>query len=307
MLEKTIPRIKRSIRKRIIEKRRAVSPVLATIIIFGLIITGVMITFIQVVPYIEEAQSEQTVSTVTNGLLNLDSAIKDLISESGNPGGIRTILFNKPAGTLYYQPDFFSVSLFLQDQDDNPLHSIIDFQDTGALDWIYNSPRAILPRGAYRYLTGPNQFTNREPAFITGVFSTTDNHDLTNLTLSHQDDRKHHITLNYRISVYLTLTTEPTPEIRFQVFQISLATDFESIHSQYKRITVNVNQNISIPYTVPLGLGVTRIDLKLAEDYYETADTTSTLWSTREIDGSYQLSDFDIIVQLIRYEINLET
>jgi len=69
------------------KKNRGVSPVLATIIIFGLIITGVMVTFIQVVPYIEQAQSEQTISSVKNGFVDLDNTIKSLISESGNPGG----------------------------------------------------------------------------------------------------------------------------------------------------------------------------------------------------------------------------
>ncbi len=301
-----ITRLKRSISQRTRKKRRGVSPVLATVIIFGLIITGVMVTFIQVVPYIEQAQSEQAISTVTNNLINLDTAVKDLISESGNPGGIRTLLFNKPAGTLNYYPEFFYVSMYLQDQNGNPLYTVIDFQEIGTLDWVYSSPRAVLPRGTYRYLTGPDQFTAREPAFITGIFATTENQDLTNLTLSHQTDRKHHISLNYRTAVYLTISTQPTPEIRFQVFLISISTDFESIHSQYKRITVHVNQNVSIPYTVPLEASVSKLDLVI-EHTYEMGTSSTSLWSTSTINGLNQLNYFDIVVQLLKYEINLET
>ena len=229
-----------------------------------------------------------------------------MISESGNPGGIRTLLFNKPAGTLNYYPDFFHVSMYLQDQNDNPLYTVIDFQEIGTLDWVYSSPRAVLPRGTNRYLTGPDQFTAREPAFITGIFATTENQDLTNLTLSHQNDRKHHISLNYRTAVYLTISTQPTPEIRFQVFLISISTDFESIHSQYKRITVHVKQNVSIPYTVPLEASVSKLDLVI-EHTYEMGTSSTSLWSTSTINGLNQLNYFDIVVQLLKYEINLET
>ncbi|MHA1237093.1 MAG: hypothetical protein ACTSQ9_05475 [Candidatus Hodarchaeales archaeon] len=59
------------------KKKRGVSPVLATVIIFGLIITGVMVTFIQVIPYIEQAQSEQTISSVRNSFIELDNTLED--------------------------------------------------------------------------------------------------------------------------------------------------------------------------------------------------------------------------------------
>jgi hypothetical protein len=300
-----IARLKHSVYQGKNKRRRGVSPVLATVIIFGLIITGVMVTFIQVIPYIEQAQSEQVISTVSNNLKNLDATIKTLITESGNPGGIRSIYFSKPAGKLSYISDYSYISLYLEDQGESLLDSIIDSQEFGALDWIYDSPRAVLPRGTSQYLTGPDPFTAREPGFITGIFSSTDNHDITNLTLSHQDDRKHHITLNYRISVYLTISTQPTPEIRFQVFLMSLSANFDDIHSQYKQMTVHVSQNVSVPYLVPVEPSVTAIDLNL--DHIDSTGTTTTpLWSTDSISGLSQISYFNIVVQILRYEINLE-
>ena len=208
------------------KKTRGVSPVLATIIIFGLIITGVMVTFIQVVPYIEQAQSEQTISSVKNGFVDLDNTIKSLISESGDPGGFRTVLFTKPAGTLDFNPNEFTISLSLYDQDSNSVYDFFDEQEIGILDWVYSSPRAVLPRGTSKYLTGPDPYKNRDQTVLTGMFSNTEYKELTNLTLSHQSDRKHHITLNYRMAVYLTLETQPVPEIRFQIFLVSLSADF---------------------------------------------------------------------------------
>ena len=287
-------------------KKRGVSPVLATIIIFGLIITGVMVTFIQVVPYIEQAQSEQTISSVTNSFTDLDNTIKSLISESGNPGGFRTVLFTKPAGTLEFNPDQFITSLSLYDQDSSSVYDFILDQEIGILDWTYSSPRAVLPRGTSKYLTGPDPYKDRDQTFLTGIFGNTEYKELTNLTLSHGSDRKHHITLNYRLAVYLTFETQPVPEIRFQVFLVSLTTDFTSIHSQYKQINVHVSQNISAPHTLSLDSSVSKLDLTFSNTY--SSGTTSTvLWSTESISGLTQVNYFNIVVQLLKYDINLTT
>ena len=285
-------------------RKRGVSPVLATVIIFGLIITGVMVTFIQVVPYIEQAQSEQIISSISNTFKDLDETIKTLISESGNPGGFRTILITKPAGTIDFDPERYFISLYLEDQVENPVYTIIDFEEMGVLDWVYKSPRSVIPRGTMKYLTGPDQYKLRAHAFITGVFATEENLDITNLTLSHQADRKHHISLDYRLSVYLTITTQPVPEIRIQVFLISVNAEFDAIHSQYESITVSVNQNISAPYTIPVDPSVSSLDLVL-ENAFLTGTSTHSLWSTKSISGLNQVNYFDIVVQLLRYDVNL--
>ncbi|MHA2345353.1 MAG: hypothetical protein ACXACP_01405 [Candidatus Hodarchaeales archaeon] len=288
------------------KRRRGVSPVLATVIIFGLIITGVMVTFIQVVPYIEQAQSEQTISSITNSFKDLDETIKTLISESGNPGGFRTLLITKPAGTIDFDPDRYFISLYLEDQSESPVYTLIDFEEMGVLDWTYNSPRTVIPRGTMKYLTGPDQYKVRPQAFITGVFATEENLDITNLTLSHQADRKHHVILDYRISIYLTITTQPIPEIRIQVFLISMNTDFPPIHSQYKQITVSVNQNITIPYNIPIDQSVSSLDLIL-ESTYSAGTSSNSLWSTSSITGLNQINYFDIVVQVLKYDVSLSS
>ncbi|MHA2154656.1 MAG: hypothetical protein ACXABU_04900 [Candidatus Hodarchaeales archaeon] len=306
MLETLIYRLRSEKQRRWRLRRRAVSPVLATVIIFGLIITGVMVTFIQVVPFIEQAQSEQTISSVKNSFIDLDETIESLISESGNPGGFRTLLFTKPAGTLEFKPNEYYISLYLEDQNEDLVHTIIEFQEIGIIDWVYSSPRPVLPRGTSKYLTGPDPYKTRDHAFLTGMFASSDNQDLTNLTLSHQSDRKHHIMLDYRTSIYLTISTQPVPEIRFQIFLVSLTADFNSIHSQYKQITVHVNKNVSAPNSLVLPPSVSTLDLIIDRTYTSTASST-LLWSTGLVHGLNNLNDFDIVVQLLRYEINLKT
>ena len=111
LLTRLLMKMARSVQR----KHHGVSPVLATIMIFGLIITGVMITFIQVVPYIEQAQSEEAIATVRNSFLELDTTIKTLLSETGTPGGFRTVLISKPAGNIKYKPSEYHFSFRLID------------------------------------------------------------------------------------------------------------------------------------------------------------------------------------------------
>lgn len=312
LIKDVVTQLKRKISRIFMKNCRGVSPILATIMIFGLIITGVMITFIQVIPYIEQAQSEEAIGIVRNSFLELDSTIKSLLSESGIPGGFRTVFFTKPRGTVYYEQDHSRVSLRLLDQDGNLVYNVLKsiappngVLEIGVLDWMYNSPRNILPRGTTKYLTGPDPYKSREPVFLTGNFASTDYQDQTNLRLSHLDDRKHHVTLDYRISIYLTISTQPEPEIRFEVFLILLSADFDTIRSQYKQIAVRAVNNFSTPYVSPNTISIGALEL-VWDDIQVSETTTTSLWSTQTIQG-YDSKYFNIVVQTLVYEIGLST
>ena len=272
-----------------------------------------MITYIQVVPYIRQAQSEEAITTTSNSFLELDTTIKSLISESGAPGGFRTVLFNKPAGRIEYDPDRYIYGLRLLDQDENLVFNMLEeiaepstgAVSIGVLDWIYNSPQAVIPRGTTKYLTGPDPYKFRDPIFLTGTFTSTEYLDLTNLTLSHLDDRRHHITLNYRISIYLTISTQPDPEIRFEVFLIRISADFEALRSQYQYITVHSVNSYSTPYTLPENNSIGVIEL-VWDNYLSSGTTTTSLWSTQTIQG-LELQYFNIVVQTLVYDVGLST
>lgn len=262
-----------------------------------------MVTFVQIVPYIEQAKSEEAISTVRNSFIELDTTIKSLLSESGTPGGFRTMLLTKPSGRIDYDPAKHYISLRLIDQDGNPVYTLINQQKIAVLDWVYNSPRSILPRGTTKYLTGPNPYETREPIFLTGPFASTSYQDLTNLTLTHnKNDRRHHITLNYRISIYVTIETQPEPEIRFQVFFISLSADFETLYSQYKQLTISCNQNFSSPIKLEENPSIAILEL-VWDNIQQTGITTSSLWSTSGFLD--QPSFFNIVVQTLFYEISI--
>ncbi|MHA1512839.1 MAG: hypothetical protein ACTSRJ_02105 [Candidatus Hodarchaeales archaeon] len=67
-----------------------------------------------------------------------------------------------------------------------------------------------------------------------------------------------------------------------------------------------MSQNISTPYTLTLDPSVSRLDLVL--DNIHVSGTESTLlWSTESISGLNQVDYFNIVVQLLKYEVNLIT
>jgi hypothetical protein len=310
LIKHKIIKLKLNIAGTLRRKRHGVSPILATVIIFGLIIVGVMVTFVQIVPYIEQAKSEEAVSTVSNSFIKLDTAIKSLLSESGTPGGLRTIFFTKPSGKIEFDPERHFISLRLLDQDGHSVHTIADQQAISVLDWVYSSPRAILPRGTTKYLTGPNPYEFRESVFLTGPFSSTSYQDLTNMTLTNEKtDRNHHIRFNYRISIYVTIETQPEPEIRFQVFLILLSADFgstQTLHSQYKQLTIRSQQNFLTPVTLAKNDSVSTLEL-VWDNHQQAGISTSSLWSTKSIQGFNQAGSFNVVIQTLIYEISIET
>ncbi|MHA2232302.1 MAG: hypothetical protein ACXAB4_07410, partial [Candidatus Hodarchaeales archaeon] len=74
MGEKMIIHMAARLKRRFLD-RRGVSPVLATIIIFAIIISGIMIAVVQVFPEIERMRARSTIESVESGFLELDAAI----------------------------------------------------------------------------------------------------------------------------------------------------------------------------------------------------------------------------------------
>lgn len=274
-----------------------------------------MMTYVQIVPFIDRAQTEESVTAVRNSFLELDTAIKSLISESGAPGGFSTIVMQVPSGRVEYTPEASHIKLRLVDRNEQLVYDIFRDIDPlagilniGILDWVYNSPYSILPRGSFKYMTGPNPFETRDQVYITGPFSTSSWSDITNLTLSHQNDRRHHLTLNYRIAIHLSIETSPSPEIRFQIFLVLISGNFGTIRTDFKQISVHLRQNATSPVIVPDTANLAQLDL-VWEKIQGSGGTgiNNTLWSTSSIQGFTNLASFDVVVQTLIYHVSLNS
>ena len=298
-------------------RKRAVSPVLATVIIFGLIITGVVIVFVQVVPYVDQAKSEGTIAAVQNSFLEIDSAIVQLLNEAGTggtPGGTRKVSLNIPDGKVEISsqktvPDYYLLSISLQDNDGFPIRqengtergNIIDDLPLNYLDFVYTSPRDLVPKGSFKYMKGPNPLLNRDQIFLTGLYSSTEYQDLTNLTLSKLSDNKHHLTLNYRVAVHLSIMANPSPTINLQIFIIKIQGNFNPIYTNFEELSISCDINHSEVISFIPNQETEIINIM----YSFQNNPMESLWDSSSIIGLNQLNKFTINIQQLIYDIKI--
>lgn len=310
---KIFNQLKTSVKK---SRRRAVSPVLATVIIFGLIISGVVIVFVQVVPYVDQAKSESTIAAVQNSFLEIDSAIIQLLNEGGLPGGSREVSMNIPEGKLEISSarspqEFHSLSIGLTDGDGSYLRksngsevgNIATNIPLYYLDYVYNSPRDIVPKYSFKYMKGPNPLLKRDPVILTGLYTSSEYQDLTNLTLSKLRDNRHHLTMNYRVAVHFSLETNPNPIINLKLFIVRVSGDFQSIYNNFKDLTITCETN--------------HADILSFTPHQETDElnivwsfpgqVNNVLWSSSSVIGINQLNQFTLNIQQLIYEIKIST
>lgn len=203
--------------------RRALSPIIATVLILGLVTTGVMIGFLQVLPYMERSRAETAASSVQASLISVDNTIWDMISDSsGNYAAgqypSQRVPMNLPVGYLSvfetendveYQPfecttvqpcptvgaaDFFGGG------------SVVDA--LGTFRHQFTTSYSLIPQGTVEYLTGSNPRQARDSvAENTLGMDVSAELSMTNLSFS-RDNIYHYIQLSYRPKVFVTQTVE---------------------------------------------------------------------------------------------------
>ncbi|MHA2365474.1 MAG: hypothetical protein ACXAC7_16070 [Candidatus Hodarchaeales archaeon] len=207
--------------------QRAISPILASILLLGLVTAGVVIGFLQIYPYMQRTQAENTSSAVEGSLSRLNQNILEMINEAGLylPGSSpsRMVSINLPLGVLSspsentnltYQvvtcdgsnsttscsntsdPNFFDTTTAV------PTQTSLEF-----LQHYFSLNYDLLPVGTLQYLSGSNPNQERDPVAYTGIGSIQEEDSSTNLSL-YRDNSAHYIDLSYRPKVFLTQTIE---------------------------------------------------------------------------------------------------
>lgn len=84
--------------KRLFRKRRGVSNIIATLIIFTVMIAALSLAFSQIIPTLERFQTQSDLTLATNTFLNFNSAITRLINSPDNSSSV--VRYNLPSGEL---------------------------------------------------------------------------------------------------------------------------------------------------------------------------------------------------------------
>jgi hypothetical protein len=241
-------------------KKKGVSPLISTILIFALIMLGVGIGVIQVVPYIETAQARATLTSVQTTFNKIDSSISDLINEgistetTGSEHAQRLVTLSKNMGTLEYSSgtNFFNMRIVDQNRElisngstgkeIEPLFGTADI-DLGRMDYNFATTASIIPLDSWKYLKGPSQYRRRSAvAVIAPVQANKETYtDIANFTMSYSStDYLLHLILDYRSKIVINIVFNPVPEIRISTFMIKITGSDQPIYENYRNLMVSL-------------------------------------------------------------------
>ena len=305
------------------KRRRAVSPIIATVIIFALILAGVLIGVLQVLPYIEQSRTETALATIQGSFLSIDSAISSIISAGGYTGNGLTsstqqISLQTTLGTLsllnvsnYVAIRNFTTSI-------NPLvgnqgtitYPFIAYFDN-SLSFAFQSSAPQIAVGAKEYLNGPNPLVQRPAyAFLQYGTPTSNYQGMSNLTLT-RDSNNQYINLNYRPKIIITLSQSTALDVNVRVYLVQLngviPSGLQSYQLQIKLSTIAIS---TMTDTTLHPVGSDSIDYGL-QIRTSTAQPFQTIWDTSALGLNLQALNaanaINISVQVIQYQIAIQS
>lgn len=189
--------------KNIIRNRRALSSILATIIIFGLIMMGLAIGVVFLLPFAQQTQEENNYVAILSGLYEMDGVIKDLMQGSGQ-GATASITFAPAYGSIAREERSTSISF-----SDGVANSVWEY-DLGYLECRFLRTYSDLTQNEEVNIYNPNK--NRIDVSwweSTDVDRDSTQLDPTNIILRRGASRDHYITLSYGVEIQTTTWINP--------------------------------------------------------------------------------------------------
>ena len=314
-----IPKIAARLRKRLL-RRRGISPVLATVIIFGIIISGIMIAVVQVLPEIERMRARSTIESVESGFLELDAAILELVSEgsygstTSSGGASRRVSIHTPQGSIGFDSGtIFNLQLLdnanqpitLQNDTTSSITSIFLNEPLGAVDYQIDSNHKFVFAGKMRYMTGTNPDTQRDHIITSGSFSGSVVNDLrpTNLTLSRdQEGGTQHIQLDYRVRLVVSYQAGARPTLRFDVIVIKLIGSFERFYERVRTFNVRVIPTLKTPLYNSSVINALELNMWWSSGYGRPVNCE--VWSSRSIPG-LTVSSLQVEIRPVIFEVHI--
>ncbi|MHA2494049.1 MAG: hypothetical protein ACXAEL_02160 [Candidatus Hodarchaeales archaeon] len=308
-----------SLKQRLME-RRGVSPVLATIIIFAIIISGIMIAVVQVFPEIERMRARSSIESVESGFLELDEAIMELVGEGSYGTGLstssasRTVSIHTPQGSIGFDTGTI-FNLQLRDQSDATIElqnstnlgitHIFHNEPLGLVDYRIDTTHKFLSAGKKQYLTGASRTTQRDLVMVSGVLSGSELSEFrpTNLTLSRAEDGDdQNIQLDYRVRLVVSYQAGVNPTLRFDVVVIKLIGTFDRFYQTVRTLQVRVSPVIRA--TLANDTAITASELSMWSGTGAAGRVTEEIWSSRSI-PALPVSSLHVEVRPVIFEVQI--
>jgi len=178
--------------------RRGISPIVATMLIFSIIIVGVAAGVILILPLVDRMNDESTIRSMENHFLEFDEGILSISRQGVNAKTVIDVYMDD--GRLLFS-DGDSIGLILSLEGTGlPNQTIVTDTSLGSLDYRLDVSRNLigLEAGESRYVNGPDRSVPR--SFVIG--SNPKYPHISNVTESRDSDGVgYQVSLNYRVVV----------------------------------------------------------------------------------------------------------
>jgi hypothetical protein len=246
----------RLIRLKLLRKKvRGVTPIIATILILAMVIAGVVIGFVQIVPYIERSKIETDAASIQSTLIKVDNAIWDMIGDSAGqyiPDSVPSskLQITIPLGVLEtistrnrveYEPIYCPAGACATTFSGG-VNDVID--NYGVFSHSFSSNYALLPENSLQYLTGSDPYQRRETISYSSITSSiSDEQSSSNMSL-YRNGFNHYVELSYRPKIFVTQSIEngqPTYNIGLFFIQLQGSSSFSgttNVFLKYKGTSI---------------------------------------------------------------------
>ena len=283
------------------KSQRGISPIIATLLILGLVTTGVVIGLLQILPFVERSRIESGITSTQSGLLELDNAIHELIN-SGE--GFKKVEIDKPLGLLSLVPDRDNYNFQISTNNGLYAHS----QIIGKIEFNSPSTYDIIPVGSVKYLNGPDPTSSRDEVVIIdqneGTSSGYTSMNIINMT---RVSGSINIDYFYRPKVIVSQTG---PDIDIQIQFIKLKNPSSLNESEFLAVENNKNQ-IGVRYSLnslssTIFNGILDANEIISVEYQNTGSIAQinpnwqSLWSSN-LNGS----PGNLVMKIVTFEIEI--
>ncbi|NHJ38461.1 MAG: hypothetical protein FK731_00405 [Asgard group archaeon] len=233
-------KLRRPILKKLFKNQKAVSQVLAAMMMIFLFITAIAVVWAWLYPTYRRFQTTNTLNTITSYFLRIDESIYDLYGEG--PGSIETIRIDPTYGRVLYEAGK-NATLHFSDENGAYSQNYL-FTELGTLTYLMQGRRGVLlNEGEHRYLKGPSLQSH---FFVNGSNDNLVYQGLTNLTLLRPEDNTMRIELEYRVRIYSWFDQNTnTLSIIVNIIQLDIkGLEFEFFNTRSLKITLNSTREI---------------------------------------------------------------
>ncbi len=222
----------------LIKKRKAISPLIATLLMFALIMLSIGISLIYMWPSLESFKGNSYNNSSRLYFTSIDSVVKDLSYQ--RPPAVKKLTFTQQEGRLYVD-DSWELFFYLKDQND----ALIQMPFTEKITRLMHRSAytADYQKGEHRYLIGPS---NQDYLFLNG--SPTLYNDITVLNESRgifgESTNFLYLALYYRYFLNIDYQQEGNTEI----YQIGITTIDLIYNTSSNYVPEQTSINVQINY-----------------------------------------------------------